>query len=524
MNSTSPLSQLCSPVKIPNPTLFGAEILNLSANLVTNYSSYAPEQYNYNHPSIYADGLDFCNITVTYTHPGENDTINVETWLPLKWNERLQAVGGGGTVAGRFMLSYIVMNGAIAEGYATVTTDAGLPTDLTSLHSPLLSPGNTQLYEQLNFGSVSLNDEAIIAKSLIKSFYGRPQRYSYWSGCSQGGRQGFTLAQRYPTAYDGIVASAPAMNTPRFAPSLYYPQLVMNQLGRYPRNCELNAITEAAISACDKDDGVTDGVISDPASCDFDPLSVVGKVFNCSDTGSNMKISHDAAVVANATWSGPFSHLERRIWYGLEKGTIIAGSNGETTGIASTTCSSNGTCTGTLNQGSSYLQGYVAKDPIFDVTNVTLKEYTDMIHFGIQQFDAFTGSNDPDLTAFREVGGKILSYHGLSDPIIPPGGSRHYYDTVSEVIPEVHDFYRLFEVPGLSHCSGGMGGQPTTIFDQMVAWVENGTVPDTIPVNFKDGQGKTQNRILCPYPQKAQFNSTCGDSSKAECFHCSESA
>lgn len=107
-----------------------------------------------------------------------------------------------------------------------------------------------------------------------------------------------------------------------------------------------------------------------------------------------------------------------------------------------------------------------------------------------------------------------------ADAIIPSKGTRRYHEAVSSLIPDANDFFRVFEVPGLQHCSGGNGGQPTTLFDQLRAWVENGTVPETVPVSFEDGKNKTQNRILCPLPHKATFNTSCNDSAKAECFYC----
>lgn len=109
-----------------------------------------------------------------------------------------------------------------------------------------------------------------------------------------------------------------------------------------------------------------------------------------------------------------------------------------------------------------------------------------------------------------------------ADPNIPPKGTRDYYESVAKVLPDVNDFFRVFEVPGLEHCSGGTGGQPTTIFDQMRAWVENGTVPETLPITFTDAKNETQNRILCPLPLKTTFNATCGDGARAECFYCAE--
>ena len=160
MTGNSSLSALCSSGQLPNPTLFGAKILDVSTKLVTNYSSYVPEAYNYNHPATFVDNVDFCNVTVTYTHVGHDEEIHVEAWLPLQWNDRLQAVGGGGMVAGRFALSYMFMTGAIGEGYATVTTDAGVSTDPAGFGEwAFLGPGNVNMHALQDFGYVALNDE-----------------------------------------------------------------------------------------------------------------------------------------------------------------------------------------------------------------------------------------------------------------------------------------------------------------------------------------------------------------------------
>lgn len=198
----------CSASAIPLPSLFGANILSLHATPITNFSSTAPSA---------GDIPAFCNITLTYTHPGENDMINIEAWLPFqKYNDCFQAAGGDGWCAGRSPSTYQEMETAIMQGYATATTDAGLGYSSQSIGDPwawaLVSPGNVNLYKLQDFASLSLNEEAVLAKVLIESFYGQPPKYSYWNGCSQGGRQGLTLAQRHPDAYDGIMACAPAIN------------------------------------------------------------------------------------------------------------------------------------------------------------------------------------------------------------------------------------------------------------------------------------------------------------------------
>lgn len=150
----------CVATSFPTPTLFGAEFLSLNASLVQGYNGYAPAMWRYDQPTVPVQNVTFCNVTTSYTHPGQNDTIYVETWLPTHdaYNGRLQAVGGGGWAAGRFVLSYAGMAGAVVDGYATVTTDAGLGSDISGSWL-YLSGDNSNLYDLRNFGSTSLGDE-----------------------------------------------------------------------------------------------------------------------------------------------------------------------------------------------------------------------------------------------------------------------------------------------------------------------------------------------------------------------------
>jgi hypothetical protein len=154
-------SQNCIPNTFSNLSLFGAEILSINADLVTGYSFPVPDGWRYSQPSVTVDNATFCNVTVTYTHPNQNDTINAEVWMPLEdsWNGRLQAIGGGGWVAGRFVLTYAGMAGAIVDGYATASTDAGLGSDSSSPATwGLVSLGNLNLVDLDNFGQRSLGD------------------------------------------------------------------------------------------------------------------------------------------------------------------------------------------------------------------------------------------------------------------------------------------------------------------------------------------------------------------------------
>lgn len=412
----------CSAQAIPFPNLFGAEFLRLEASLVSNYSQFVYEGYYLNHNSLNVTDVSFCNVSLAYTHPGQSDTINVQVWLPtVAWNGRMQGIGGSGWSAGMTPFSFTAMAGAVGEGYVGVTTDGGHNSDADPSDWALLSPGNVNLYALQDFGSVSLNDAAVIGKELAKSFYGRPPRYSYFSGCSQGGRQGYMLAQRYPTAYDGIAASAPAIYLSQFVFGAFWPQLFMALLGEYPHPCEFDAITAAAVAACDSSDGAVDGIVSDPDSCQFDPYSLVGTTINCSDTGRDQQISVAAAKVVNATWAGAVSSTGSFLWHGLNRDAVLTGP----LGTASTECDVNGTCAGKpASLITDWIRLFVQKDPAFSVSNMTHTEFDRLFHASVQQFTSIIGTNDANLAEFRDAGGKMLTYHGLVSPASASIGNK----------------------------------------------------------------------------------------------------
>jgi len=220
----------CTATGIPFPEVFGAEILLLSASSVTNHSVSLGQADA--HFPINITGLDFCNVSVQYTHPGQNDRINVQVWLPLRqWNGRFMGTGGGGfaTEIGAWSLPY-----AVSLGYSAVATDGGHLSDIFGhVTWALTSPGNINWALLQDFAAVALDDAATIGKAVTTAYYGSHPKYSYWNGCSTGGRQGMMMAQRYPSQYDGILAGAPAINWSRLTLGAYWAQLVMNQLGMY---------------------------------------------------------------------------------------------------------------------------------------------------------------------------------------------------------------------------------------------------------------------------------------------------
>ncbi|KXJ86058.1 Tannase/feruloyl esterase [Microdochium bolleyi] len=590
------LITLCKPETFSGISLYGAEILSTTATLVTDFTVESPGLFRMTQPSTTLIDATFCNVTISYTHPGQHDEVYVETWLPISsssssapasnsttassrsvagtssdtlggaWNGRLQAVGGGGLVAGRRPLSYMAMYGALADGFATVTTDAGLPhgvKDGAQANSwALLSPGNVDLYKLQNLASVSLDDTAKIAKSVITAFYGAPPRYAYFNGCSQGGRQALMLAQRYPDAYDGIIAGAPGIFWAELLPFFFWPQQVMNMQMRSGfgeagggsdaplYSCEMDEITAAAVRACDGLDGVVDGVVGDPEEClkVFDPMSMVGAVAQeCNNEGGAtsssgrgkrgskpVRISKTAATVVKAMWQGLTSSAGAQLYPGLYPLADITGNDPLSLGLpglAATTCkappasgwqSQTAECKGQPNQDSmDWLRLFVAKDPGFDVSNLSREEWDRLVRKSGREYRSMIGTEDADLSEFKDRGGKIMSFHGLADSMVSPQATVDYYKSVLALDPSARDsFFRHFEIPGLGHCFGGRGSQPDSMFSQLRAWVESGEVPASSAVRVTDTKGASQDRISCAWPEKPRFDKGCGDSGRKQCWSC----
>lgn len=535
MSSLVSLSSACAPSTFASLQVFGTQILNIETHLVTNFSASVPAALRFTQPPIEFHNATFCNVTVSYTHPGQDDQVFAYAWLPIgNYNGRLQAVGGAGWAAGGTAFGFETMKGAVGDGYATITNDGGLTGDPSGGKDwALLSPGNVNLYKLNNLGSVSVNEQSIIGKALVKFFYGKLPSFSYWNGCSQGGRQGFVVAQRFPTAFDGISAGAPVMYIPDLLATVQWPQQVMNTLNQFPYPCELDALTAAAISACDSLDGVRDGIISDPAAClsTFNPFVLVGTPIACATTNTTLPITLAAATVANATWHGPASPAGKPLWYGLTPNTDLTGNSplsGGVTGIALTNCTGT-TCTGTTSPLSGpYLSLLIAKgSPSFSLSNLTNAEFASLIHAGKQQYSSLLATDDPDLSAFRAAGGKLVSYHGTADQNVPSEGTARYHRSVERWLgdegegKEVGEFWRHFEVPGLGHCFGGRSGNLEGLWEQLRGWVEEGReAPGRTGVGVVGVDGTVGRRVVCSFPERARYVEACGEVGEERCWVC----
>lgn len=493
----------CSTSFIAIPSLPGGQILSLTAVAVTNYTSSTAAQGS--SPLT----INFCNVTVLYTHPGWNDTITVQVWLPLTgWNERLQGVGGGGYAG---IQGFDSLSQAVADNYSAVGSDLGHAQNaLSSASWSLDASGKVNLALLADFASIGLNDASVLGKAISKSFYGHAPKYSYWSGCSTGGRQGLMLAQRYPQAYDGIVSGAPAINWEKFIVAEYWPQFVMQQENTFPSPCVYSEIVNATVAACDAVDGAVDGIISAPSLCKFDPYSLVGQSATCGNLSTTITAT-DASIVQKI-WAGMTSVDGTFLWWGLEPGAPFSG-------LAGTVCTSATDCQGSpFEITTDWISYFVQQNPSFDLTNMTWSEYATIFYMSSGAYDLIIGTDNPDLYEFKNAGGKLVHWHGLADQLIFPQGSENYYQRVEARDLSVRDYYRFFEAPGVEHCGGGTGPAPSNPVDAVVAWVERGVAPDVLPAVSSSG---TITRNLCPYPLVARYLG--GDVNNASSFSCARS-
>ncbi|NUT50404.1 MAG: tannase/feruloyl esterase family alpha/beta hydrolase [Saccharothrix sp.] len=495
----------CAPVPVPAPA--GTRIESVVAEHRAGGTVTFPAT-PFSAPAVITDVPPYCEVTVTLTHDG-TDHVEVAVALPATgWTGRLQAVGGSAYTAGDFGAPLVQ---AVKDGYVGVTTDAGVPRTLLDTSWALTADGGIDRTLVTNFATRSVHESAVIGKDVTRAFYRRPVTYSYWNGCSTGGRQGYAEAQDHADDFDGVLANAPAVDWTRFAVATLWPQTVMYNEGHFPRTCVLDEFRRAAITACDPRDGVTDGIVDRPDECGFDPRELVGATVLCG--GEQVTVTAEDAEVVRRIWAGPTDANGRSLWAGLPKGadfTWLAGTLVDEDGAASAPG---------FPVAVGWVRTFLAKDPAFDTTTITYERFAELFAQSVREYDEVIGTSDPDLSRFRRAGGKLITFVGADDQLIPPGGTLAYRDRVERRMggaSRVNDFYRLFLAPGVEHCGGGKGAVPTNALGALVDWVEHGKAPATLPAATADG-GRT--RDLCAYPRVSRYRGH-GDPAVASSYHC----
>jgi hypothetical protein len=449
----------------------------------------------------------FCRV-----HLVVDPQINIEVWLPADtWNGRFQAVGGGGYAGS---ISFSAMGGALRDGYATTSTDTGHDSTVTPGGSFALNPDNTLNWQLIeDFASRSLHEMTVKAKALIWAYYGAAPVYSYWNGCSTGGRQGLMEAQRFPDDYDGILSAAPAINWDRFIPAELWPQIVMQQeVGGAIPTCKFGTLNAAVVEACDALDGVEDGLLTDPRQCDFDPAVLECPVDAPPDCDC---LTSDEVEAVRKIWEGPRTTDDDFLWYGLAPGAPL-------NFLAGSFPSPSGPIPFPFPIATDHLGLWVNQDPAWDWQTLDYEGFEEDFQESIDLFNDVIGTDNPDLSAFRDSGGKVIMWHGWLDQLIFPQGSIDYYERVVAQSDLLHTikFARLFMAPGVFHCAGGPGPDTFDSFGALVEWVEHGKAPNRIVASRIDDGEATMTRPLCPYPRQAVYKGW-GSTDVAESFVCS---
>lgn len=499
---------------IPKPCVSHARVLSVSSAELRNHTVAASP------PILNAPvaGVNVCEVNVTLTHPGANDKVTVQVWLPLDgtWNGRFLSAGGSAWAAGHGPLT---LGSYAVQGFAAASTDAGLPQG--SIADPsawaLQADGHVNAPLLTNFASRSIHDMAIVGKAVTASYYGRRPTFSYWEGCSTGGRQGMVAAQQYPGDFDGILAAAPAIYWTKYVVAELWPQVVMKEQGYYPSACELAGVRADAVAVCDQLDGVRDGVISDPEKCRYDPSQLLGKTLDC---GNGVKTTVGPALVAIAKkiWDGPKTAAGSRLWYGLPVGAPFD--------TLAATQVNNGTRVGVpFFVAQDWARYFVEANPKFDVGGLDSDALRKLFDESVREFAGVIDSSSPDLSRLKKAGGKLLVWHGGADNVIFPQATAQYYDEVAKSVGGGLDgFFRLFFAPGVDHCAGGSidGAAPTDALGSLIAWVEKGEAPQYLAAATLPTAKTYFTRKLCPYPLMAKYDGH-RDPSDAASYQCGRS-
>ena len=433
----------------------------------------------------------FCRVAVTLTPTSDSD-IRTELWLPMSgWNGKFQAVGNGG-MAG--VIPYPAMATALAAGYATAGTDTGHVGNNADF-----VPGHPE--KLIDFAYRAIHEMAVTSKALIRSHYGAAPKISYFNGCSQGGRQALTSAQRFPQDFDGIVAGASAWNSMR----MHGARMAVNRFVNRSTEATIPAskypmIHDAVLAACDARDGVKDGVLENPTQCRFDFKTLECRGEDSASCLTPPQIESARAMVSPVTHPQTGAVLfEGHLWPGAELEWDIIGAPEP------------------------------LRNAVTALKNITYKGgHFDPYHFDpavdIEIADASDGdlldSNNFNLKPYFDRGGKLLMWHGWADPQVTPQASTTYYSNVLKTVGAgAGNAIALFMLPGVYHCQGGDGPDR---FDRMAAleqWVERGEKPSRlIASRMRDGK-VDRTRPLCPFGQVARWNGT-GSTDDQQNFSC----
>lgn len=437
--------------------------------------------------------------------------VNFRLGLPGEWNGKFFFVGVGG-LGGRIG----ALTRGLARGYATASTDTGHTSDDPTWMS--------NRAKEIDYGHRGTHVTAVAGKALARAFYGRPIDHAYFDGCSNGGRQALMEVQRYPDDFDGIIAGNPSTGTGMQVGRALVYQKMLARAGNFLTREAVELISQATLAACDKTDGLEDGLISEPLRCSFDPESL-----KCTEAKTTGCLNEGQLAVVRQIYGGAkLPNGEVYAW-----GFPVGHEGGETgwrawiSGPEDPQPQPDGTLTyngGRLPIGfpiaESNMRGLALEEDDSSFSWRTLRFPADVAR--LKTMSEILSPLDADLRPFQKRGGKLLLYHGWADPAISALGTVDYFDRVTAIVggpTQAETFVRLYLIPGMHHCSGGPGPNEFDILTPLEQWVEQGVPPGPIVATHRTAGQVDRTRPLCPHPQVATYSGT-GSIDEAASFRC----
>jgi feruloyl esterase len=422
----------------------------------------------------------FCEVSGTLT-PVAGSTIGVVYRLPAQWNGKVLGIGGGGW-AGNVTLA--AASEGLAQGYATMQTDGGnAGTDVWANSWVAERPESA-----IDFSHRAIHLMTERGKAVAAAFYGRAHDRAYYNGCSTGGRMGLMEAQRYPSDYDAIIAGAPVYTLQTQTSAVFRNQLFAanNAAGAFTAE-DLQLVQSSVLAQCDARDGLADGIVNDPASCNWQPSSLQctgGKTASCLTAGqvTALQGAYDGRRASDGSWAMlPMRRGGEASW------AFFVGTNG----------------TGADPSRGGGLGGvYPIANPGVEWNMLGMTE-TDYLTVRRSPFAALYEAKNPDLSAFFARGGKLMLWHGESDPGPSPVATLDYVQAVQRQNPAAANQLSYYTLPGVGHCRGGPGADAVDYLSAMDEWVTTGRAPATLV-----GHNRQSNitRPHCAWPGVARFN------------------
>jgi hypothetical protein len=466
--------------------------------------------------------VSYCDVFgyVATDNPGPNK-VGFELALPDSWNNRFIFIGNGGF--GSFQTAEASPSILTQFGFASAITDTGhsssAPNPAVDATFALNNPGaqDDWLYRSVHVATVA-------SKAIMQGYYTQALVHSYFSGCSNGGRQAMVEAEQFPNDYDGISAYAPALGDWPAGFNWILERVTASAENFLPPD-KLQLLDAAVLKSCDKADGVVDGLIQDPRACNFDPQSL-----QCKGSDSPSCLTAGQVATVKAVYQGPnkvypsFSVSDPASDNGWSP-WIMGLASPDALGTAEP-WSSVGDAPLQFDFQDGFLKYFVYGDATYNSLSFSINDSTQLARLKAVITRGGGDGTNPDLSRFQQHGGKLTIFHGWSDPALAPLETVQYYKNVANKMggmSATRQFARLFMAPGTQHCGGGPGPNSWNPIAPVFFWVENGTAPDQIPaVHYQNDDPSsgvvTRTMPLCVYPNQAKYIG--GDVNQASSWTC----